>query len=101
MIPERIMHRAIEGGFDYRGGEITLWEQTALRPDFWQALGKALVWGLKWPPNEQDWLDECKANAHRFYDLILTGGDTEKFWRELSRDEKLDDIALDEINPRG
>lgn len=31
--------------------------------------------------------DEAITNAHRFYDLILTGGDIEKFWDELLTDK--------------
>ena len=29
------------------------------------------------------WTDESITNAHRFYDLILTGNDTTKFWHVL------------------
>ncbi len=85
----------------------------ALDPTFWQALGKSLGWkygnvcecggsisdciinskrviGYKYQCfgicgkfyegiNRHEW----DMNAHRFYDLILTGGDTEKFWEEI------------------
>ena len=52
----------------------------ALDPSFWQALGKALGWS--------EFEDETghyfwRVTAHDFYDLILTGGDTEKFWDDL------------------
>jgi hypothetical protein len=78
-----------------------------LDPLFWQALGKALGWGCNCSsgndylgPDEQgdpiwgscpacvvdgqyvpvkDWL----AHAHAYFDLVLIGGDTEKFWKEL------------------
>lgn len=89
--------------------EISLAE-IALDPLFWQSLGKALGWNIeihdgcctvcgepmpegetmfnfhgysgncpKPPLKSREWNKE----AHRFYDLILTGGDTEKFWEEL------------------
>lgn len=68
----------------------------SLDKTFWQALGKSCGWklqGIDCPvcdnyPNQHSlnadfniagWL----YNAHRFYDLILTGGDTEKFWEEI------------------
>ena len=53
----------------------------ALDPTFWQALGKALGWG----DSHSDALGraEWRLNAWRFYDLIFSGGDTEKFWQEL------------------
>lgn len=62
--------------------------EIALDPTFWQALGKALGWGLvlgweeMYAPAEnaaQEWYQ----NAFRFYDLILTGGDTEAYWKDL------------------
>lgn len=71
-------------------------------PLFWQALGKALGWkdvfknkksmglmemcGHPYCPTEGN----CKYQkperskyAHKYFDLLLTGGDTEKFWKEL------------------
>jgi hypothetical protein len=47
--------------------------EIALDPTFWQALGKALGWIKEywWP------------RAMKFYDLILTGGDTDAYWNEL------------------
>lgn len=67
--------------------------QTVLDPTFWQALGKA----LGWKEVETEWRhansntsevysfsNERWANeAHSFYDLILTRGDTETYWNEL------------------
>lgn len=62
----------------------------ALDPTFWQALGKALGWREEeWHPtrtypdgSQKTWAGYM-PHAHRFYDLILTGGDTEKFWSDL------------------
>jgi len=77
-------------------------EQVVLMPLFWQALGKALGWkdvfknkksmglmemcGHPYCPTEGN----CKYQkperskyAHQYFDLLLTGGDTEKFWKEL------------------
>lgn len=63
-------------------------------PSFWQCLGKALGWGKHhedgcWSflqggkcdcgPKDNEW----EHQAHRFYDLILTGGDTDAFWDTL------------------
>lgn len=95
MIPKYIIEKAIEGGWKFQRSdrvsdeeaiEITLldWERIALDPSFWQSLGKSLGWVThtmsgELPLREQDWYIEAK----RFYNLILTGGDTEKFWNEL------------------
>ena len=74
-------------------------------PLFWQALSRALGWStscisqcpnvcrvhqgqydfcnnfecLCHKPNQIDW----KKVAHQYFDLLLTGGDTSKFWKEL------------------
>jgi hypothetical protein len=74
----------LEAGRAFIGlGRIFGWQEIALDPSFWQALGKALGWNvtgrqlaMNSKPNWQIW-------ATRFYDLILTGGDTEKFWADL------------------
>lgn len=85
-------------------------EEIVLDPDFWQGLGKALGWGsavacikcghywlfgtIKCPVDGSEKLKDTKTGrdgyinvwhsyAMDFYDLILTGGDTEKFWDEL------------------
>jgi hypothetical protein len=58
-----------------------------LDPLFWQALGKALGWNetdklahdLHSPDIEPLWY----LFAMEYFDLVLTGGDTEKFWKEL------------------
>jgi predicted amidophosphoribosyltransferase len=75
-------------------------EQIILDPLFWQALGKALGW-------EDSICETCKSkfpeyhngcvrcgghinpdpfmlyHALHYQELVLTGGDTEKFWKEL------------------
>lgn len=57
----------------------------AMSPVFWQALGKACGW-----PDEHsnvsanDWREQGQqGRAHQYFDLILTGGNQEKFWEEL------------------
>lgn len=57
-----------------------------LDPLFWQALSKALgwdkthtVWFKQSWENREPWLN----HAHQHFDLILTGGDIESFWKEL------------------
>lgn len=118
MIPKQAIEKAIEEGWILRGGfkahriellptahpsigywfrdnttphefcERVDWEEIALDPIFWQALGKALGW-YEWPlkhrPVDLADLDfKCPlCNAHRFYDLILTEGEPEQFWKEL------------------
>jgi hypothetical protein len=65
-----------------------------LDPKFWQALGKALGWGKISYENDfgdlslselEIWSDEdaWRYQAHKYFDLVLTGGDTEKFYKEL------------------
>lgn len=70
-------------------------------PLFWQALGKALGWHSVCDENGHDsgkpigtlclerdicggmMIQEWLYHAHQYIDLVLTGGDTEKFWKEL------------------
>lgn len=60
------------------GREHSVWRIPALDPLFWQVLGKALGWvDAAYNPNAWQW------NARRYFDLVLTGGDTSKFWKEL------------------
>lgn len=88
------MHKAIECGFDYKGGGITLWQQTALRPDFWQALGKACGWEenimsnydlLSRPFGKQknEPVPMSQFYALSFVYLILQGKPTDDFWQEI------------------
>lgn len=78
---------------------------TVIDPTFWQALGKELGWnkrvckgcGSEAKPVEgeyhricptcnrgnEDRIDGWQFRAHRFYNLLLTGGDTDAFWKEL------------------
>ncbi|TCU78881.1 hypothetical protein EDE08_101664 [Bradyrhizobium sp. R2.2-H] len=103
MIDKFAIEKAIEGGWKHFEGldkkEASLyahnilalsdWQTIALDRTFWQALGKALGWEQKAGMRvtsigtadhyEAGWSE----NAHRFYDLILTGGDMEKWWQEL------------------
>jgi hypothetical protein len=93
MIPKTAIEKAIEGGwhgFNYGEEgcwsgcrvpniEKKRWRDIALDPSFWQSLGKA----LDWYPDAELIPMSWRSNAIRFYDLILTGGDTEAFWKEL------------------
>lgn len=64
---------------------------TALDPLFWQSLGKALEWERynrcpacsRVPSPASGPFDEWHYHALYFYDLILTGGDTQAFWDDL------------------
>lgn len=86
MIPKRAIEKAIEGGWSVGNEDdfVTLrWEIWALDPTFWQSLGKALGWvdgDIELP---FDWHFQSKLSAHKFYEIILTGGDVERFWTEL------------------
>ncbi len=111
MIPKSAIEKAIEGGAKispnwkynkdgiyWSKNQYITWEEIALDPTFWQALGKALGWdfeelickacgkdecGRGWhcgtTQAKQTWINE----ARRFYDLILTGQPTDKFWEEI------------------
>ena len=69
--------------------ELSLYEQAFIIQDplFWQALGKALGWGfnLKKNPFDEDEIgvDRWLAEALNYFHLVLTGGNTEKWWQEL------------------
>lgn len=64
----------------------------ALDKTFWQALGKALKWGEHWTVrtygDEKDYMRRDIIETWRYWadyylDIVLTGGDTEKFWVDL------------------
>ncbi len=55
-------------------------EAVALDAQFWQGLGEALGWSTRdVGRGYSGWAD----TAHRFYDLMLTGQPTEKFWEKV------------------
>lgn len=113
IIPKEIIEKAIEGGFnDANDNDFILdfakyhntYEPILMMPLFWQALGKSLnfgacVWcdGSGFAINEDICYrckgkgrtdDESRKIAHRFFELILTNGDTEKFWQEILSNNK-------------
>lgn len=72
--------------------------EIALQPEFWQCLGKSLVWTNSicrdcgrsaqiCMAGDETCLGEdvagWKYHAGRFYDLILTGGDLEAYWKKI------------------
>lgn len=59
------------------------WQHIALDPTFWQALGKALGWGNSEILENAEPLPHWRLRAIGFFDLILTGQPTDKFWSEL------------------
>lgn len=83
----------------YHGKLKTRSQCIALDPSFWQSLGSALGWAKEGlgvcvgcgRGNERDCRcdqdnpidDEWHYHAMRFYDLILTSGDTDAYWKEL------------------
>ena len=55
-----------------------------LDPLFWQALGKGLRWGVgKCALGRNEYIEIWEGHAMDCLHLILTGGDTEKFWDNL------------------
>lgn len=88
-----------------------VWECAAFDPSFWQSLGNALGWDkqqitfhvprqkimrvsrngvISYYRNAHTVIRPLrgranlwKKNAHNFYELILTGGNTDAFWKEL------------------
>lgn len=111
MIPKEAIEKAIEGGWkplavevglkwiydedgvhwynpeETRDGSVTFgFHEIALDKTFWQSLGKALgKEGIELTRSHENWDTEpwWQYAARRFYDLILTGGDIEKFWNEV------------------
>lgn len=104
MIPKSAIEKAVQGGYPALNLElvdIELERELVLDPAFWSSLGKVLGW-QKQPYLCPDcrtigyrdgnhmivcdikirygnWDDEAK----RFYELILTGGNVNKFWEEI------------------
>ena len=101
MIPKEAIAKAIEGGWGIHHSLTSGWLEerlpvpdsvqkiAALDPSFWQALGKALGWyyGVEKRIRKYKILNEYKKpwqiQAFRFYDLILTNNNTDKFWKDL------------------
>ncbi len=83
MIPAKAIELAKKNGWKiphgYRDSE---WQIFCLQSSFWQSLGKSLGWTM----NDSVHVD-C-ANAHDFYDLILTEQPTDKFWADLLDDNE-------------
>lgn len=79
MIPKNVIEKAIEGG--WANAYALDWDghaEAIIDPLFWQSLGKALGW------MSGDW----KGNAHQFFDLLLTSGDTSRFWKDLLENKR-------------
>lgn len=81
---------AIEGGFKFAPEAInnrSLWPSIILMPEFWQALGNAFIekdgqnsdWNYILGDPQPPW----QRHAHQYFDLILTGGDLDAFWKGL------------------
>jgi len=98
--------KAIEGGYNKRpsGYDDDKYRmRVILDPLFWQALGKALGWGIEFADmvccicgthcfrngdrNRTHFMERpiylWQHYAHQYFDLVLTGRDTDKFWKEL------------------
>jgi hypothetical protein len=90
---------AIENGWNAKLGSVVVMSGAfALEATFWQALGRALGWkkvvdaDLFYSPAASEkvmkagWLYQ----ALRYHELVLTGGDTDKFWKDLLKEETKD-----------
>lgn len=78
-------NRGTDGRVEKKFGEANE-NDIASDPLFWQALGKALAWdGKRWICM-QSHKTEWQCEAHRYFDLLLTGGDVEAFWKGLLND---------------
>lgn len=111
LIPQWVIEKAIEGGWEtlpywkyaqdslyWDNGEYITFTDICLNPVFWQALGKAMGWTKETCPKcggYQNCYGYCyetvateNFHAHRFYDLILTKGDTAAFWESLKVTDK-------------
>lgn len=91
-IPKEAIAKAKEGGWDdyetMNGFVVSADEEpniAALDPLFWQALGKSLGWPKHEPTKDSSsvGITEWHHFAMSFYNLILTNGDTDKFWTDL------------------
>ena len=72
-------HHSCEGGKGCRAAKSEI-----LDPLFWQALGKALdAENLRFAGNGQPMRPAWLVYALRYHEVALTGGDTEKFWKDL------------------
>jgi hypothetical protein len=60
--------------------------QIVLDPQFWQCLGEAMGWAEKITTTSADSGNHWQIKAHEFLDVILDGGNTEKFWKNLLSD---------------
>lgn len=104
MIPKHIIEKAIEGGWRENMHRIVMeksycmlfserlstyptmiyYAEIILDPLFWQSLGKALRWyGDNPEPDKKHLKGLWIEYAHEFFDLLLTGDDTKKFWVNL------------------
>jgi hypothetical protein len=80
MIPKEILDKATSGGWKEANWNLSYEFEIICDPSFWQALGKQMGWDNEVDiPELQDW----HGYAHRFLNVILSGGSTDKFWKEL------------------
>lgn len=55
-------------------------KEAVLNPLFWRALATARLYKASdFDSKQPTWL----YHAHQYFDLVLTGGDVEKFWSDL------------------
>lgn len=96
-IPNKIIELAVDGGYQLMvSGSGVNYGNMILDPLFWKSLGKQLGW-LRYTRNDGDsasnpsiedmpnqgWKESHLHHAHQLFNLLLTGGDTDVFWRDL------------------
>lgn len=99
------MNRITKTGLIGRRFQYWTTQEAILDPLFWQSLGKALGWNKRvckgcgsidkpvkgeyhdicprCNRGNEDRIELCLYQAHHYFDLVLTNGDTEKFWQDL------------------
>src|SRR4051812_44229805 len=82
-------------GFGGADDQVIWLSEIALDPSFWQALGKALGWNNPFADTAYSYwtverkrdrtvlLEEWQTAAHSFYNLMLTGQSTKKYWKDI------------------
>lgn len=98
----KLQHKAYElavqkGGYNPDHEKYPYFQMFVLDPLFWQALGKVLGWDYSHVKNASKHVvlptdeggtvtyfdDSPEYHALRYHYLALTGGNTEKFWKDL------------------
>lgn len=91
---EKAITLAREGGYKNKIGDLVVWEEIALDPLFWKALGKSCNWEGYFCTDCRDIVDNENAldhrtqklwlwQWHRFIDWLAEGKEADEFFAEL------------------